>query len=108
MYLIRRVFKVKPGTARKAAEVIAKLGKAYEDAGQRSPTRVYISGGTVPGPANHVYMDWIAEKIESPYRPSNKQPPGIGEIFAPLREMQEDSWIEFYQLVKPASMEESR
>ena len=49
MYLIRRVFRCKPGTARRAAEQIMKIGKAYENAGQRSPIRVYTSGGTVPG-----------------------------------------------------------
>ena len=46
MYLIRRVFRCKPGTARRAAEQITKIGKAYENAGQRSPIRVYTSGGT--------------------------------------------------------------
>jgi hypothetical protein len=35
MYLIRRVIKVKPGTTRKAAEVLAKIGDAYVKAGQR-------------------------------------------------------------------------
>ena len=43
MYLIRRVFRCKPGTARRAAEQITKIGKAYENAGQRSPIRVYTS-----------------------------------------------------------------
>ena len=67
MYLIRRVFRCKPGTARRAAEQITKIGKAYENAGQRSPIRVYTSGGTVPGPANTVYMDWTAPVLEPVY-----------------------------------------
>ena len=57
MYLIRRVWIVKPGATRKAAQLISELGKGYEKAG-RSKTRVYWSGYTVPGPANTVYMDW--------------------------------------------------
>ena len=65
MYLIRRVFRCKPGTARRAAEQITKIGKAYENAGQRSPIRVYTSGGTVPGPANTVYMDHI-QLVDTP------------------------------------------
>ncbi len=44
MYLIRRVFKCKPRTARKAAELITKIGEAYMNAGQRSQIRVYFSG----------------------------------------------------------------
>ena len=68
MYLIRRVFKCKPQTARKAAELITKIGEAYMNAGQRSQIRVYFSGGTVPGPADTLYMDWTSEAIESPGR----------------------------------------
>lgn len=98
MYLIRRVWKVKPGTARKAASLIAQMGKVYEQAGQRSPTRVYLSGGTVPGLANHVYMDWTEETIRSPYRKGNKIPEVIIPIGQQLREFQEESWIEFYEL----------
>ncbi len=98
MYLVRRVFKVKPGTARKAAAVLAQMGKLYEQAGQRSPTRVYMSGGTVPGPANTVYMDWTEEAIRSPYREGNTVPDGMAQAGAPLREFVEDSSIEFYEL----------
>ena len=99
MYLIRRVFKVKPRTARRAAEIIAQMGKLYEDAGQRSPSRVYISGGTVPGPADTVYMDWTEEALRSPYRDDNKLPEGLSELGAQLREVQEESRIEFYEMV---------
>ena len=101
MYLIRRVFNVKPGTARRAAEIIAKMGKIYEEAGQRSSCRVYTSGATVPGPANMVYMDWTAEIIDSPYRDDNEIPEAIRELGSQLREFQEDSHIEFYELVNP-------
>ena len=51
MFLVRRVFKVKQGTSRKAAEIITQMGKVYEEAGQRSRSTVYYSGGSVPGPA---------------------------------------------------------
>ncbi len=101
MYLIRRVFKVKPGTSRRAAEIITQIGKLYEEEGQRSPVRVYTSGGTVPGPANTVYMDWIDETLRTPYREGNKIPEGMAALGAQLNEFQEESYIEFYEIFSP-------
>ncbi len=101
MYLVRRVFKVQPGTSRKAAEIIAKIGRAYEEAGQRSSTRVYTSGGSVPGPSDFVYMDWTEETIKSPYREGNKNPDSIQALYPQLRDVQEDTYIEFYEMVAP-------
>ena len=97
MYLIRRVWNVKPGSTRQAAKLVAQIGKAYEEAGQRSPTRVYWSGYTVPGPADRVYMDWIQEKIESPFRDGNAIP-GTSQAGKRLRELVESSHIEFYEI----------
>ena len=101
MYLIRRVFKVKPGTSRRAAEIITQIGKLYEEEGQRSPVRVYTSGGTVPGPANTVYMDWIDETLRTPYREGNKIPEGMAALGAQHNEFQEESYIEFYGIFSP-------
>ena len=98
MFLVRRTFKVKKGTARKAAEVITQIGKMYEEAGQRTHSRVYISGGTVPGPADTVYMDWVEETLRSAYRADNPKPPQENELFAKLREYQEETSIEFYEM----------
>ena len=75
------------------------MGKLYEEAGQRTPTRVYMSGGTVPGPADTVYMDWTEETIRSPYREGNKSPDGMSELGAQLREMEEESHIEFFEML---------
>jgi len=101
MCLIRRVFKVKPGTTRRAAETIVQIGKLYEEEGQRSSVRVYMSGGTVPGPANTIYMDWIDETLRTPYREGNKIPEGIAALGAQLSEFQEESYIEFYEIFSP-------
>ena len=89
MFLVRRVFKVKQGTSR------------YEEAGQRSRSTVYYSGGTVPGPANTVYMDWIEDELRSPYREDNKIPEEVSALGSQLREIQEESYIEFYELYSP-------
>ena len=97
MYLIRRVYKLKPGVTRRAAELIHQIGKRYEEAGQRSSVRVYWSGSTMPGPANTVYMDWVQEKIESPYR-QGQELPNMGDLGQQLRELQEESYIEFYEM----------
>ena len=100
MYLIRRVFKVKPGATRRAAELIHQIGKRYEEAGQRAPVRVYWSGSTMPGPANTVYMDWVQEQIDSPYRQDNDLP-DVRDLGQQLRELQEESHIEFYEMYVP-------
>jgi hypothetical protein len=104
MFLVRRVFKVKKGTGRKAAEVITQIGQMYDGAGQRTPSRVYLSGSTVPGPADTVYMDWTAETLESAYRPDNvaAKPTGEDDLFAKLREYQEETYIEFYEMYSGA------
>ncbi len=98
MYLLRRVHIAKPGQLRNLADLVAQAGKAYSDAGLRSQTRVYYSGGTVPGPANHVYMDWVAEKIESPFREGLQLPGAAIELGAKIREVSEESYIEFYEI----------
>ena len=74
MYVIRRVYKVKPGQTKKAAELIYKIGSRFTEAGQRDQVRVYWSGYTMPGPPNTVYMEWTQEKIESPYREGTSHP----------------------------------
>ena len=101
MYLIRRVFRCKPGTARRAAEQITKIGKAYEKAGQRASIRVYISGGTVPGPADTVYMDWVAQVIDSPGREGNAIPEEIRPVAQQMSDFVEESYIEFYEMFDP-------
>jgi hypothetical protein len=102
MYLIRRVYKIKPGpgNVRKAASLLQQMGSKYEDSGQRDTVRVYWSGYTVPGPPNTVYMDWVQEKIESPYREGNESP-SMGDLGSQLREVQDDSYIEFYEMQRP-------
>ena len=79
MYLVRRVYKTKPGQARKVATIVQEQGDMYNEAGQRSEVRVYFNGGTVPGENNVVYLEWIDEKIDSPYREGNKIRVGNGE-----------------------------
>ncbi len=101
MFLVRRTFKVKKGTVRKAADVIARIGKMYEESGDRTPSRVYWSGGSVPGPADTVYMDWLEEDLKSPYRAELKKPGREDSLFEELRQYQDESSVEFFEVYVP-------
>ena len=100
MYVIRRVWETKPREARRAATIVAEIGKIYEEKGQREPVRVYFNSGTTPGERNRVYMEWTAPVIESPYRGDNELPDS-GSLGQRLREITEGTWIEFYELLTP-------
>ena len=101
MYVIRRVWAVLPREARRVATIVADMAQRYEEAGQRSDVRVYFNGGTLPGDKNRVYMEWLAEAVESPYRAGNEIPREARELSAELRELTTDSWIEFNELFTP-------
>ena len=101
MYVIRRVYEVKPGMARKYATIAMKMCEEYESSGQRSPARIYFNGGTIPGERNRVYMEWTAEIVESPYREGNIIPQSVFDAGALGRDMVIDTWIEFYELMTP-------
>lgn len=105
-YVIRRVFEVKPGAARKVATAVAKQSELYEEAGQRSPGRVYFNGGTVPGEKNRVYMEWTSDVIDSPYREGNVIPQTVRDAGSGVRDLIIDNYIEFYELMTPAKFQE--
>jgi hypothetical protein len=100
MYVIRRVWETKPREARRAASIVAEVGRIYEESGQRGAVKVYFNGGTLPGDKDRVYMEWTAEVIESPYRGDNDMP-STGPLGQQLRDITEGSWIEFYELLTP-------
>ena len=99
MYVVTRVWEAKPMEARRAATLAALIGEVYEKAGQRSSIQVSFNGGTLPGEANRVYMRWIEDKIESPYRKGNEIPEIIFELGAKMRELTVRSWVEFEELL---------
>ena len=101
-YVIRRVFTVQPGAARKVATTVAKQAQLYEEAGQRSACRVYFNGGTVPGQKDRVYMEWTSDVIDSPYREGNVIPQSVRDAGAGARDLIIESNIEFYELLTPA------
>lgn len=105
MFLVRRVWEIEPGKARQAASYVAAMGEEYEQAGKRSSSRVYFNGGTVPGHRNRVYMEWTEEVIDSTYRKDIVESPRRArDLYASLREITVDSWIEFYELMTSEKM----
>ena len=48
MYLLRRIWKCKPGEARRVASLVQKQAQIYHDAGHRSEFQVYFNGYTPP------------------------------------------------------------
>ena len=106
MYVITRVYETKPGHARLAATLIAKIGKLYEDSGQRSGVQVSFNGGTLPGETNRVYMRWEAEQIDSPYRGGNTLP-NTREFGQKLREITVRNWIQFEEKLTPDKFQEA-
>ncbi len=101
MYVIQRVYKIKPRAAREAASIAAKIGDLYHQAGRRSEVLVYFNGTTLPGEPDIMYMQWTDEVIQSPYGRGEPSIPEATELGARLRELTEDSWIEFYEMLTP-------
>ena len=102
MYVVRRVWETKPGEARRVASLVAAMGEEYEAVEKRSASRVYFNTSTVPGDRNRVYMEWVEDVIDSPYRSDVvSSPTRAQELYAEVRERTVDSWIEFYELMTP-------
>ena len=105
MFVVRRVWDIEPGKARQAASYVAAMGEEYETAGKRSASRVYFNAATMPGDRNRVYMEWTEDVIDSTYRNDIvESPQRARDLYAKLREISVDSWIEFYELMTPEKM----
>ncbi len=97
MYLIRRIYKTKPGQARKVASLVHKQATIYRDAGHRPEFRISFNGYTLPGENDTVFLEWVADKIESPMRDGNNIPPEAMTVGAQVRELIESQRIEFME-----------
>ena len=62
---------------------------------------VCFNGTTLPGDTDIVYMEWTDEVIRSPYGRGEPSIAAASELGAGLRELTEESWIEFYELLTP-------
>ena len=103
MYVLKRVFQVQRGQEWKAAALATRIAAAYEAAG-RNPSSVYLGGMGLPGEPGLVYVEWTQETIE-PNRYSNV-PKAVFDLVKEMRPIQEDSWIEFYELVTAEKLQD--
>ena len=104
MYLLRRIFKAKPGEARRVASLLQKQSQIYHDAGQRSEFKVYFNGATVPGETDIVVLEWTDEALMSPMRGNHQLPPDALALGAQIRQLIETNRIEFMELMTPDKM----
>lgn len=104
MFVIRRVYEVKPGMARRYATVMRRVADAYEASGQRSDVSVYYNDSMVPGQTNRVYIQWTADVIESQFREGNVVPEAVTQAALPGDHMVLETWIEFYEMMIPSKM----
>jgi hypothetical protein len=103
MYVVRRVSKVQKGQEWKAAALLTKIAAAYEAKG-RNPSHIYMAHQGLPGEAGRVYVEWTTERIEPNY--FAKIPQEVFELNKQLREIQEDTWIEFYEAASAEKLTE--
>ena len=104
MYVLRRIFKTKPGEARRVASLLQKQAQIYRDAGQRSEFKVYFNGATCPGETDVVILEWTDEALMSPMRGNHQLPAAAMEVGGQIRPLVESNRIEFMELMTPDKM----
>ena len=104
MYVLRRIWKCKPGEARRVASLVQKQAQIYHDAGQRSEFRVYFNGYTTPSEPDTVVLEWTDEALMSPMRGGNELPQAALQVGAQVRELTEHNCIEIMELMTPDKM----
>ena len=106
MYLIRRVYKTKPGEARRVASLVHKQVQIYHEAGHRGEFRVAFNGYTLPGDQDVVVLEWTDDAIMSPMRGGNDIPRAALEVGGEVRQYIESQRIEFMELLTPDKMQD--
>jgi len=98
VFLVRRIYTVQPGQARKAATYLDKLGKAYEEAGTRGPSTIYFNSGTTPGDKDTVVMAWTDPELKSAYR-EDRVRVDASDIMEGFADIAISSRIEFWEMM---------
>ncbi len=104
MYLLRRIWKCKPGEARRVASLVQKQATIYREAGQRSEFRVYFNGLTTPSNPDTVVLEWTDEALMSTMRAGHELPPAALAVGAQVREITEGNHLEIMELMTPDKM----
>ena len=104
MYVLRRIFKCKPGEARRVATLVRKQADAFEGAGVRSECRVYFNGYTTPAEQDVVVLEWTDEVLRSTMRAGAQIPQAVRDIGAQVAQFTESNRIEIMELMTPDKM----
>lgn len=104
MYVLRRIFKTKPGEARRVASLLQKQAQAYHDAGQRSEFRVYFNGATTPAEQDVVILEWTDDALMSPMRGGHSLPSAAMELGGQIRPLVEGNRFEIWEMMSPDKM----
>ena len=110
MYKIRRTYEIirERGAAKKVAELVYAQAKIYRDADQRRNFTVSFNEKTLPGEQYIVLLEWTDDKIMSPGRSTNNVPLEAIEVGIKYRPMVEHDYIEFFEMIDPVSMGDSK
>ena len=104
MYLLRRVFKCKPGEARRVASLVRKQADAFQEAGLRSECRVYFNGATTPSEQGVVVLEWTDEVLRSTFRADVQLPQAVRDIGGQVAPLVESNRLEIMELMTPDKM----
>ena len=104
MYVLRRIFKCKPGEARRVASLVQRQAQAFEEAGQRSECRVYFNGATTPAEQDIVVLEWTDETLRSTFRAGIQLPQAVREFGAQVAQLTEGNRREIMELMTPDKM----
>ena len=104
MYVLRRIYKCKPGEARRVASLLHAKAQIYHEAGLHSEFRVYFNGYTTSSEPDTVVLEWTDEALMSPARRGNQLPQEAVPIPAQVGELTEGNRIEIMELMTPDKM----
>ena len=104
MFMLRRIWKCKPGEARRVASLLQTQAQMYHDAGLRSEFRVYFNGYTIPSEPATVVMEWTDAALMPPSRPGNHLPLSAAPIRSQVNKLTESNRLEIMELMTPEKM----
>lgn len=104
MYLLRRIFKCKPGEARRVASLVRKQADVFVAEGMRSECTVYFNGATTPSEPDTVVLEWTDEVLRSTMRAEVQLPQAVRDLGAQIGPLTEGNRLEIMELMTPDKM----
>ncbi len=104
MYLLRRIWKCKPGEARRVASLVQRQAQLYHETGHRGEFRVYFNGYTTPSEPDTVVLEWTDDALMSPYRNGMRRPSEADPIREQVSRLTQGNRIEIMELMTTDKM----